>query len=246
MHAPNTALAIYQSTSSAQDLINASPLRLELPSTGSSGLDTRSATFIDPCVDEPPAVEEDKFEQPDLNKIKSEPGASENTKEQAFGGLQKASATTDNSGIANWVKNWVTKESSTKSTEMIGPPKPSSQKHAPLNETESETELLKDSPSPASSPPSIREFQLTISPSVLNHQALIQRQHYYGSFKLDTDTIMGEDLERRVPVAGLADCQWKKGEAPLRIRKIWEDEANRESVVLMDLWREGRRMRGEV
>ena len=55
---------------------------------------------------------------------------------------------------------------------------------------------------------------------------------------------MGEDLEGRVPVAGMADCQLGKAEVPLRVRlKRRQEDGNRTWTSLGSLWREGERAR---
>ena len=62
----------------------------------------------------------------------------------------------------------------------------------------------------------------------------MERQGYYGEFIPDTKTIMGVDLEARVPLAGLSDCHVKKEEVlrikdrnylprPFSLRKLWEE-----------------------
>ena len=89
-----------------------------------------------------------------------------------------------------------------------------------------------------------QEFRLVISPSTQNHAAYISRQHYNGRFTLETRTIMGQDLEGRVPVPGLADLRWGVREVPLRIRNLRaEDEMNegrgRWKRGLGEIWREG-------
>lgn len=55
---------------------------------------------------------------------------------------------------------------------------------------------------------------------------------------------MGDDLQARVPVAGLADCQFGKPEVPLRIRmKRLQEENRRGWMSLGSLWKEGERER---
>ena len=94
-------------------------------------------------------------------------------------------------------------------------------------------------------PASGRRFRLRVEPSILNHQAQIQRQHYYSYFEPDTRSIMYSDLASRVPAVGMADCQADKGETPLRLRskRTMEDQTEkrgpwRES--LASLWNRGR------
>lgn len=58
---------------------------------------------------------------------------------------------------------------------------------------------------------------------------------------------MGDDLEGRVPAAGMADCQLGKAEVPLRIRlkrQGEEDKGIRKSLgSLGSLWEEGEKER---
>ena len=84
-----------------------------------------------------------------------------------------------------------------------------------------------------------------IERSGLNHQLYIKRQHYYGRFQLDLDSMMGLDLEGRVPVAAMADCQLGKREVQLRIRlkQRQEEEDKRGWKSLGSLWEEGERER---
>lgn len=99
----------------------------------------------------------------------------------------------------------------------------------------------------STSSPTPREFHLVIERSALNHQFYIQRQHYYGGFRLDLNSTMGLDLEGRVPVAGMADCQLGKSEVPLRYRmKQRQEEDERDLISLGSLWEEGEREREEA
>jgi len=102
-----------------------------------------------------------------------------------------------------------------------------------------------------------REFHLTITRSVLNHQTYIQRQHYYGGWRLDDRTLMADDLMGRVPVEGFRDCDLAKGETPLRVRLRRREREERgqgdeggdggelggRRKGLRELWEEGRMMR---
>lgn len=57
---------------------------------------------------------------------------------------------------------------------------------------------------------------------------------------------MGDDLQGRVPVAGLADCQLDKPQVPLRIRLKRQQEAEEKAwTSLGSLWEEGERERAE-
>ncbi|KAL8796992.1 MAG: hypothetical protein Q9195_000763 [Heterodermia aff. obscurata] len=100
--------------------------------------------------------------------------------------------------------------------------------------------LSSDSASQASQPdgPRVRNFQLKIVPSVMNHQVYIERQGYYAEFMPDSKTIMGADLEDRVPLAGLMDCHVKKEEAHLRIRIDRKNSGVLEPFSIQRLWEE--------
>lgn len=93
--------------------------------------------------------------------------------------------------------------------------------------------------------PPIKEFELNVMKSILNHQAYIERQAYYAGFNPDMRTIMAEDLKGRVPLEGLLDCSLTKPDVPLRVR-LRRKETARSPISLMDLWEKGRRKRGEV
>ena len=91
---------------------------------------------------------------------------------------------------------------------------------------------------------SVRETELRVEPSRLNHQAYIQRQHYYGYFEPETTSAMYLDLERRVPVVGMADCRIDKEEPELRLRqrrmaREQKEKRGRWRQSLGDLWRKG-------
>ncbi|KAL9103244.1 MAG: hypothetical protein Q9163_001695 [Psora crenata] len=106
-------------------------------------------------------------------------------------------------------------------------------------------EDLKDAEKKSSPDRPAREFELRIEPSRLNHQAYIQRQHYYGYFEPDSTNLMFSDLEKRVPVVGMADCQVEKAEVPLRLRKRRMERERKEKrgvwrESLGDMWRRGR------
>ena len=97
-------------------------------------------------------------------------------------------------------------------------------------------------PPPPQSHPT-REVQLTILPSLLDHQAYIRRQGYYAGFNPNTRTVMGADLDARVPLRGLADVSLGMAEVPLRVRLRRERERERgERWVrkgLKEMWEEG-------
>ncbi|KAL8735045.1 MAG: hypothetical protein Q9181_002983 [Wetmoreana brouardii] len=91
----------------------------------------------------------------------------------------------------------------------------------------------------------VKEFELTVAQSLLNHQAYIERQGYYAGFNPDMKTIMAADLKDKVPLEGLADCRLNKGEVPLRQRLLKKERA-RPKPTLMALWELGKRERGEI
>lgn len=94
--------------------------------------------------------------------------------------------------------------------------------------------------------PEFREFQLKISRSHTNHQAYIERQGYYGGFNMDMSTIMAEDLQDRVPLEGMADCQLKKPGVALWVKDMKKDRLGKKRPTLRQMWEEGRRKRGDI
>ena len=109
-------------------------------------------------------------------------------------------------------------------------------------------------PSPASTSSTAsasREFYLSITPSILDHEAYIARQGYYGSFIPDLNSPMAADLERRVPLAGLADLDVRKPELYLRARhrrenrEAKEKEEGRGRKTLREMWEDGMRRAGK-
>ena len=89
------------------------------------------------------------------------------------------------------------------------------------------------------------EFQLTISRSMLNHEAYIQRQGYYGSFNPDLRQLAVDDLAGRVPLKGMADCRLGKDEAPLR-QRLKQKEREKNRTTLRQIWEEGMKISGQV
>lgn len=111
----------------------------------------------------------------------------------------------------------------------------------PKNDPAAEVENSLPPPSPAreeinnrphTSPPP-QAFELTVSPSQLNHQSYIERQGYFGPFSVDKKHVMADDLEKRVPLEGLIDCQLLKQQAPLRMRLKREKEPLRLSLTAL-------------
>ena len=133
---------------------------------------------------------------------------------------------------------------STKPT-TIGPSiKPSSNQALPPKGSLADPTTLPEPPNPdkhsqsssQSTAPPIREFQLWISPSHMNHQAYIEQQGYYTNFVPDRKIRMAEDLEGRVPLYGLIDCQTKKHEVPLRIRNKRREKGLLQPFSIRALW----------
>ena len=56
-------------------------------------------------------------------------------------------------------------------------------------------------------------------------------------------TIMAEDLENRVPLAGMVDVSLSKEEVPLRIRIKRQEKQAQRIISLREMWEEGRRER---
>ena len=79
----------------------------------------------------------------------------------------------------------------------------------------------------------------------MNHAAYIERQGYYGGFNPDNGSIMAEDLEGRVPLQGLIDCQIRRMEAPARVVAKWKDKAAQKKTTLKELWENGKKERRE-
>lgn len=58
--------------------------------------------------------------------------------------------------------------------------------------------------------------------------------------------MMAEDLEGRVPMPGLVDCQIRRPEAPARVVAKWRGRAAQRTTTLKELWENGKRERGEM
>ncbi|KAL9033868.1 MAG: hypothetical protein Q9214_007305, partial [Letrouitia sp. 1 TL-2023] len=56
---------------------------------------------------------------------------------------------------------------------------------------------------------------------------------YFGPFSVDKRHVMADDLEKRVPLEGLIDCQLLKQQAPLRMRLKREKEPLRLSLTAL-------------
>ncbi|KAK4697547.1 hypothetical protein P7C71_g546, partial [Lecanoromycetidae sp. Uapishka_2] len=260
--------------------MDASPLRFELgradANTPSSERDTSDASQIPDYPQEvisgqTPSMIEDTSDDPKVRWSpaqrsapqypSSEPNEAPNTKDQTV-------SAEDGWAAFKGLTGTITQSPSTTQANTIGitaprPPKPFTSNPTPS--TSSPTDLPYASSSSSHSAPkkeaAKREFHLAITPSTLNHQAYIQRQHYYGGWRLDDRTLMADDLMGRVPVEGFRDCDLSKGETPMRVRlrrreKEQQDEregkfggegsGRRKRLRLRDLWEDGRVMREEL
>lgn len=111
-----------------------------------------------------------------------------------------------------------------------------------------EGSIQADASRPASGP---RELHMRVESSATNYQAQLKRQHYYGSFEPERNTVMFADLVDRVPVPGIADCQIEKGELPLRIRQKRMEQEERERrgpwrENLAEMWGRGQEEAGRA
>lgn len=238
--AHNSAIAIYQNPSSAKDLIDASPLTIELE----VGKIASAYANTDPDLNTSVTDFADDESVKQCEEHRTVAGS------RASGTLPKAVSSPPQSKIDKLA------------TAFAPVAEPISECNVPSQST------LRDQPphvfppptdhpisppistpraSPLESETELREFRLQISYSQGNHQEYIKRQAYYGGFKLDTSTIMAEDLEGRVPLEGMVDCAINKPEVPLWVRDMRKDKNEKVGIgSLRKLWEEGRRSRGEV
>ncbi|MCJ1470882.1 hypothetical protein MMC07_009529 [Pseudocyphellaria aurata] len=257
--AHNTALAIYQNTSSAEKIINASPLsfELEIGNTGSTVLDSNSFT-------------NDRHSQ-----VKRQGGSSlmeqqgrqlnvDNNVGDALligTGTQCRSRDSDPRLITSQVpvgdEKWdpssiatVGQEKSSKESSSHHQPQQFTPNPPPVNSRGPSADIPMPPPLPQRlskpTPPEFRKFHLKVSRSYTNHESYIERQGYYGGFSVDTSTIMAEDLQDRVPMEGMADCQLKKPAVSLWVKDMKKDRLEKNRSTLRQMWEEGRRERGEI
>jgi len=205
--------------------MKASPLllKLELKVTGwkylsseTPGLASESATPDLPTASreeannqaEPSSIEPQSFRSSGYRENTQKNIAAKDSNFQSLGGSQK------------WGTRGPSISTKSSAPEIIGSEMPipalgsipSPERHPTLDAA---------APSPHPSRPTTsqyREFELKVAPSNMNHQAYIERQGYYGPFIINRKTVMAQDLDRRVPLEGLLDCQAGKPEVPLRIR----------------------------
>lgn len=243
--APNTVLAIYKNPSSAQRLISASPLRfiLELKDAGwkysSSGTpeSTQQPTRVDPPIQEQDSKKE-ALARPDQSHPRdgpSQPPRAVSAIDSAFQGSE---------GSQKWGTRGPSIKHEASSPAVSEPGTPISSLRAAPASSKSLTHdftLPRESHYARTSNAQVREFELKITPSNTNHQAYIERQGYYGPFTPKKKTLMAEDLEGRVPLDGLADCDISKLETPLRTRIRWMEKGTLTPFSLKALYEEKQR-----
>ncbi|MCJ1454132.1 hypothetical protein MMC28_004482 [Mycoblastus sanguinarius] len=247
LHAENTALAIYQSTKSAQNVINASPVRFELGRGGFSFPESEphgssGATSTTEEQEESDGVTQDQSLRGDYDDSQDEFKEVDHAYQRPKEDVGGYTALTGGS-------KWPITRSALAAQKTAKPlparsPKTFTPNPTPSIATSTELPIPPPNPQQTYSPSQPhREFYLTITRSSLNHQDYIQRQHYYSGFKLDMNTIMGQDLEGRIPVEGMADCQLGRGVTPLRMRMKRREGDARRVMSLGEMWREGREER---
>ncbi|MCJ1471182.1 hypothetical protein MMC07_009830, partial [Pseudocyphellaria aurata] len=250
--AHNTALAIYQNTSSAEKIIDASPLNfeLEIGKTGSTVLDSHS------------------FTNDRISQVKRQGGSS--LVEQQ-GRQLKVDNNVGDAQLIGTGTQCQSRDSDPRLTTSQGPvggDKWDPYSHAPAGQDKSPKEsfshyqaqqftpnpppinsrgLSADLPIPPPlpqrfskpTPPEFRKFHLKISRSYTDHESYIERQGYYGGFNVDTSTIMAEDLQDRVPMEGMADCQLKKPAVSSWVKDMKKDRLEKNRSTLRQMWEAG-------
>lgn len=243
--AHNSAIAIYQNPSSAKDLIDASPLTFELEVGKLSSASATTGPDLNPSIiDVAYDDESTKYGEEHRTKFGSRPSetVAEAVSSPQQGRIDKLAAAF--APAAEPIPEW----------NLPSQPPPRGQApHVPAPNSPPPTNhsIPPQSPTPQTSPPEsgteFREFRLQISYSQGNHQEYIKRQAYYGGFKMDTSSIMAEDLEGRVPLEGMVDCAINRPEVPLWVRDMRRDKSKKVGMgSLRKLWEEGRRISAEV
>ncbi|KAL6713965.1 hypothetical protein ACLMJK_008459 [Lecanora helva] len=250
LRAVNTSLAIYQNSKSAQNAINASPVRFQIGRQVADDSKQKQEGSIQ-------IPNEKRVEEQSPNNGEQLPEESSDAKKEwleSFATGQKikresrlgTTTSYTDSRMASQILNSQYPQANTIPTSPPHTPRPFTPNPTPSS---SSSTSLPYPPSPNSTTSDSlkegsKEFSLSITQSILNHQAYIKRQHYYGGFQLHMMNTMAEDLEARVPVKGMVDCQLGKGELPYKLRrKKIESGENGESArkPLRELWEEGRR-----
>ena len=86
--------------------------------------------------------------------------------------------------------------------------------------------------------PASRFFSITVDRAGTNFHAYYERQPYSGPFELDRDSAMYADLESRVPVQAMADCQFDKPEVLLRLKmkRLETEQWEKRGASRQNLW----------
>ncbi len=247
--AHNSALAIYQDLSSAEQLINASPLRFELE-VGKPGATTamRDLSNIVPTSIDAVSEDAEKQEQHKKSAVfgrEDRPGR--RAPEAIAPQCRDESNSTGNSfsstefeGIPS-KSRFSPRQQPTQFTPESPPP------HTPGIPSEMPvptSSISQNATSESTAEPEFREFELRISHSQSSHHAYIERQGYYGGFNLDKNSIMAEDLDGRVPLEGMLDCQISKPEVPLWVMSMKKDRLRKKRASLRQMWEAGRKKKG--
>lgn len=242
--AHNSAIAIYQNPSSAKDLIDASPLTFELEVGKIASAYATTGPNLNASVTD--FADDESVKQGEEHRTKAGSRTSGTLPEPVSsppqGRIDKLAAAF--APIAEPISEC----NLPSQTSLSGQPP-----HVPTSNSSPPTDHPTSPPistprtSPLESETEFREFRLQISYSQGNHQDYIKRQAYYGGFKVDTSSIMAEDLEGRVPLEGMVDCAINKPEVPLWVRDMRRDKNEKVGMgSLRKIWEEGRRRRGEV
>lgn len=242
--AHNSAIAIYQNPSSAKDLINASPLTfvLEVERIASAF----ATTGPDLTASIPDFDGDEGVTQGEEHRAKAGSLAS--------GSLPEADSCPPQDRIDKLAAAFAPVAETIPECNLPSQPSLRVQPpHVPASDSPPTTDRpispLSSTPQadPLESETEYREFRIHISYSQGNHQEYIKRQAYYAGFKVDTSSIMAEDLEGRAPLEGMVDCAISKPEVPLWVRDMRRDKNEKVGMgSLRKIWEEGRRRREEI
>lgn len=254
--AHNSALAIYQKSSSADAVINASPLdfEMEIGKAGSTSLQSTASTssHADQVEEqqEPYISGTDASSPEEYDDIDDELQTDSNHSNRETKMISEAVAFQGLGGS----KKWGNALPATRMTDDNSPNTSSistqRSQFTPNAEANYSPGMVTNIPIPRRSKdtieptePEFRRFQLRISRSHRNHRDYIERQGYYGAFNPNKLTIMAEDLQGRVPVEAMIDCQLSKPEVPLWVKNMKNDRVTRKRLSLRQLWEEGKQAR---
>ena len=244
-------MAIYQDDESAERIINASPLQFELGNVEGS---SNQSAYVSTEEAEEKQGEAERLENGDriLTEQIPEDEAQEEFNEARTPRTQRMTveetfalkASTKERTIPDFEATQIP-TTTPKPTKPFTPnPTPSNLSSASLPFPPSSSYMQSAKPEPP------REFHLTITRSVLNHHAYVQRQHYYGPFNLEWRSLMAADLKGRVPLDGMRDCDLGKPEKVMRVRlKRWERErenGEKGRGGLREIWERGQKARNEA